>query len=369
MKFKPHDFFKKHPEVEEIAVRLDESEKEAKQKNKEIQKKKTEPVSTEETPKEGKKIFVYRPECGVISHYCKDGRWEQTPYIPKPGRDPFIKDLAKILESRDPDAIKVEIYKGKMKKSGAVYSKDIYLVTNPAEAKETTSELGSPENFESSIEKIRSTVNPNSYELELMRRDFDAKLKAQEHSSEIKELKLQQQHEINEMQAAIKERDGIIEEMEKELNEYEGHLEGLNEEKEQPFGEMVLGRVLMQAGENILKNNPKLMKIGLGLTDEEIKKIWEGEQKKIEDGKSSDNTSFSESSSVGDLAGLDPKHAQGIKDLIQFFKQVKVDEFRKLFTIDCMMQDPVSGMLNNELADKVLQFVNQNKPDETKKTN
>ena len=110
------------------------------------------------------------------------------------------------------------------------------------------------------------------------------------------------------------------------------------------------------------------MKIGLGLTDEEIKKIWEGGQKKIEDGKSSDNTSFSESNSAGDLGGLDPKHAQGIKDLIQFFKQVKVDEFRKLFTIDCMMQDPVSGMLNNDLADKVLQFVNQNKPEEHEKS-
>lgn len=357
MKFKPHEFFKKHPELEEIAIRLDESEKEAKEKNEDMSKKKTGSTNPDEILNAGKKVFVYRPECGVISHYCKDGRWEQTPYIPKPGRDPFIKDLAKILESRDPDAIKVEIYKGKTKKKEPVYSKDIYLVTN-SETSYMPSEQGQHENFESSIEKIRNTVKPNNYEIELLRKEFDARLKEQQHEAQIRELRLIHQNELSELKAAITERDEMIEELQEEMEGYEGQLNGLQEEKEKPFTEVLLGRVLSQAGENILRNNPKLLKIGLGITDEEIKKIWEGDPKNIESGKTSDNSSFCESSN--DLEGLDPKHAQGIRDLITFFKQVKTDEFRKLFTIDCLLQDPQSGMLNHELTDKVLQYINEN---------
>ena len=364
MKFKPHDFFKKHPEIEEIAIRLEDSEKDAKEKNKEIQKKKKAGIPNEDNTGTEKKTFVYRAECGVISHFSKDGRWEQTPYIPKEGRDPFLKDLAKILESRDPDAIKIEIYKGKTKKKGPVYSKDIYLATNPAELKEISSGLGCPENFESSIEKIRSTVNPNSYELELLRKDFDARLKAQEHDAQIRELKLQHQHEINDLQAVLKERNEIIEELEEELDEYDGALNGLKEEKEDSLSATVIGRVLTQAGENILKNNPKIMKVGLGLTDDEIKKIWEGSGKRIEAGKASDSSSFSENSSDESLEKLDSKHAQGIRDLVAFFKQVKMDEFRKIFAIDVILQDEKTGFLNNELADKILLFIKENQPTE-----
>jgi hypothetical protein len=367
MKFKPHDFFKKHPELEEIAIRLDDSEKEAKEKNEGISKKKTNSNNPDEVQQAEKKVFIYRPECGVISNYCKDGRWEQTPYTPKSGRDPFLKDLAKILETRDPDAIKVEIYKGKAKKTGPVYSKDIYLVTN-AEIKENTSELGTTENFETSIEKIRSTVKPNNYEIELLRKDFDARLKEQEHTSEIKELKLVHQNELSELKAAVTERDEIIEELEEDLDEYEGTLSGLQQEKEPALGEIVLGKVLMRAGENLLRSNPSILKIGLGITDEEVKNIWKDSPKRIEDGQSSDNSSFSEASFTNDLKGLDPKHAEGITRLITFYKQVKTDEFRKLYAIGFILQDPKTGRLNTELADKVLQFISKNQPVETEKT-
>lgn len=360
MKFKPNEFFKKHPEIEEIAIRLEESEKESQKKNEELEKKRASSNNPEEIL--GKKKFQLYPECGVISHFCKDGRWEQTPYKPKEGRDSFIKELAKILETRDPDAIKIEIYNGKSNKAidkGPVYSKDIYLVTNP-EVKEMPGELGCNPDFESSLEKIRGTIKPNNYEIELLRKDFDAKLREQAHAAEVRELKLEHDNKLRELDAALKERDAIIEEMKDDMSNYEGELNGLKEEKEQPFGQMVLSRVLTQAGENILKNNPKLMKIGLGLTDDEIKKIWEGEQKQLAEGKSSDNTSFSESGSAIDLNGLDEKHAQGIKDIVSFFKQIPVAEFKKLYTIDCMLQDPASGMLNHSLADKVLHCINQN---------
>ena len=37
MKFKPNEIFKKYPDIEDIAIRLDESEKETKEKNKDTE--------------------------------------------------------------------------------------------------------------------------------------------------------------------------------------------------------------------------------------------------------------------------------------------------------------------------------------------
>jgi sugar-specific transcriptional regulator TrmB len=178
------------------------------------------------------------------------------------------------------------------------------------------------------------------------------------------ELKHLHQSEINNLQALLTQKDEYIEELEEELEESEGELNGLQEEstkeKETPFGEIVLGRVLVQAGENLLKSNPKILKIGLGLSDEEVKRIFSKEQEQLGTGKANDSSSFSETQSDNDFAGLDEKHIQGIKDLNQFFKQLNVSDFKKLYTIDCLLQDTKTGMLNIDLADRTLQFVNEN---------
>lgn len=369
MKFKPNDIFKKYPEIEDIAIRLDESEKEAKEKNKgrETENKEFIPNNEEST----KRIFMYFPEHAVISHFYKEGRWEQTPYTLKPGREAFLKDLAKVLETRDPDAIKVEIYKGKTRKTEPVYSKDIYLSENHQETDTGVQEhlgLGSlVKRFDETLSETKKNPDASSFQIELLRKEFETQLKEQQYSSEIKELKQYHQSEINTLQSIITQKDEYIEELEDELDEYEGELNGFHEEskkeKSTPFGEIILGRVLVQAGENLLKQNPKILKIGLGLSDEEVKKIFEKDAEQLESAKTNDTSGFSEPN-ANDLTGLDEKHTQGINDLIQFFKQISLSEFKKLFTIDCMLQDPKTGMLNNDLADKVLQFINQNKPNE-----
>lgn len=367
MKFKPNDIFKKYPEIEDIAIRLDESEKEAKEKNKGRGAENKEPVPTNE--ESGKRVFMYFAEHAVISHFYKEGRWEQTPYTLKPGREAFLKDLAKILETRDPDAIKVEIYKGKTRKTEPVYAKDIYLSENQPETDNVQEHpgLGSlVKRFDETLSETKKNPDTSGFQIELLRKEFEAQLKEQQHGSEIKELKQYHQSEINTLQSIITQKDEYIEELEDELDEYEGELNGFHEEskkeKSTPFGEIILGRVLVQAGENLLKQNPKILKIGLGLSDEEVKKIFEKDAGQLESEKTNDTSGFSES--ANDLTGLDEKQVQGINDLIQFFKQVNVSEFKKLFTIDCMLQDPKTGMLNNDLADKVLQFINQNKPNE-----
>ncbi|MFY9310082.1 MAG: hypothetical protein WAQ28_13635 [Bacteroidia bacterium] len=367
MKFKPNDIFKKYPEIEDIAIRLDESEKEAKEKNKGRGAENKEPVSNNE--ESGKRVFMYFAEHAVISYFYKEGRWEQTPYTLKPGREAFLKDLAKILETRDPDAIKVEIYKGKTRKTEPVYSKDIYLSENQPETDNVQEHpgLGSlVKRFDETLSETKKNPDTSGFQIELLRKEFEAQLKEQQHGSEIKELKQYHQSEINTLQSIITQKDEYIEELEDELDEYEGELNGFHEEskkeKSTPFSEIILGRVLVQAGENLLKQNPKILKIGLGLSDEEVKKIFEKDAGQLESAKTNDTSGFSES--TNDLTGLDEKQIQGINDLIQFFKQVNVSEFKKLFTIDCMLQDPKTGMLNNDLADKVLQFINQNKPNE-----
>lgn len=355
MKFIPHEIFEKYPDIEDIAIRLEQSETEAKEKNS-----KTEP-STESN----KRIFIHTPEHAVISRYYKGGRWEQSPFVPKPGRKPFLDDLAKILETRKPDAIKVEIFKGKTEKSGVVYSKELYFNSEP-EIKNEQEQLGAFEKkLDEKLEQFRQEPGTNNLQIELLRKDFQSQLAEQKHNSEIRELNLRHQAEISALQTAISQRDEYIRELESELDENEGTLGSLKAEAEKekatPFGEILLGRVLAQAGENILKNNPKILKVGLGLSDADVKRIFEREgTKELAGAKAEDNSGFSECA-VDDLSNLDEKHAQGIKDLIGFFKQIPVEEFKKLYTIDCMLQDGGTGMLNAELADKTLSFINENK--------
>ncbi len=338
MKFKPNEIFKKYPEIEDIAIRLDESEKESKEK----EKNKNKGTESGNGTVPGQRLYVYTPEHAVISYFYKDGRWEQTPYTLKIGRENFLKDLAKILETRNPDAIKVEIYRGKTRKTEPIYSKDIYLSdsqpSSSPDADEQSGELGSlVKKFGEKLTETKESPDASNLKIELLRKDFEAQLTEHRHNSTIKDLNHQHQSEINGLQAIITQKDEYIEELEGQLDDTEGELNGLHEEskkvKDSPLGEIILSRVLTQAGENLLKQNPKILKIGLGLSEDEVKKIFESDPKKLEAGKADDSSSFSESTSADDYKGLDEKHAQGIKDLIGFFKQIKVEEFKKLFTI------------------------------------
>ena len=182
MKFNPNEIFKKYPDIEDIAVRLEASEKEAKKKQKEKDKRgkgNNEPVPSGETG--SKRVFHYLPEHAVISHYYKEGRWEQSPFDIKAGREAFLQDLAKILETRDPDAIKVEIFKGKTRKSDAAYTKDIYLSEDqpePSPSGEENSELGSlVKKFDESLNTAKKNPGNSSFQIELLRKEFEAQLK------------------------------------------------------------------------------------------------------------------------------------------------------------------------------------------------
>ena len=342
MKFKPNEIFKKYPDIEDIAIRLDESEKETKEKNR--NRGNNTNLSEEGGASKRKKTFQYTAEHEIISQFYKDGSWEQTPCTAKSGRENFLKDLAKLLETRNPDAIKIEIFKGKTCKGGAVYTKDIYLSETGAQkgtnAGEQSAELGSlVKKFDEKLTETKESPDASNLKIELLRKDFDAQIKENEHKSAIKDLGNEHQKEINALQATIKEKDKYIEELEADLNEYEGELSGFEEEsrkeKALPFSALIFSRVLVQAGENLLKQNPKILKIGLGLSEDEVKKIFETDAKKIESGQAAnDSSSFSETTSEGDYAGLDEKHAEGIKEMVDFFKQVSVTEFKKLYTID-----------------------------------
>lgn len=361
MKFKPNEIFKKYPDIEDIAIRLEESEREARDRNKN-RGSGNESVSTGETG--GKRIFQYCPEHAVISCFYKEGRWEQTPFTLKSGREPFLKDLAKILETRSPEAIKVEIFKGKTRKGNPVYSKDIYLSDGISSNDiPEHNELGTlVRKFDERLNETKNAPIDSGVQIELLRKDFEAQLKSQQYQSDLRELKQQHQSEINSLQGIIKQQEEYIEELEEELEDYEGELNGLQEEaqkeKETPFGEIILGRVLTQAGENILKQNPKILKIGLGLSDTDVKRIFEKSTPQLETGKSEDSSSFSETKGDG-LEGLEAKHAEGIRDLLQFFKQIPTDEFKKLFVINGSMQNPKTGLLNTELAEKIIQLIGQ----------
>ena len=306
MKFNPHDILKKYPDFEDIASRLEQSEQEAKEKNKSQKSN-----GTATTVEDGnKRVFQHAPEHALITHFYKDGRWEQSPLTAKAGRKAFLEDLFKILESRNPDAVRVLIFRNKTEKSGIIYNKDIFLDNEKPEKTTEHSELGAMEKrFDEKLEQFRKNPDANNLQIEILRKEFEARLAEQKHLSEINELKHYHQAEINNLQNHIAQRDEYIDELEEELEENEGELNGLKtesqKEKDTPLSEIVLGRVLSQTCENLLKQNPKILKIGLGLSEDEIKKIWEKDTKEISDGKTiSDNSSFSESTN-DDYKGLD----------------------------------------------------------------
>jgi hypothetical protein len=361
MKFRPQELFKKYPDIEDIALRLEQSENEAKNKN----KKNREPAAEGEAG--GKRIFQHVPEHALVSDFYKEGRWEQSPYTAKPGREAFLKDLAKILESRSPDAVRIKIFRNKTEKSGVLYSREIFFQNEGEEKNTDTNGLGAMEKrFDEKIEQFKKNPDTNNLQIELLRKDFEKQLSEQQHEAHRKDMQHEHQAEINALQLAIRERDEYIKELEDELDENEGELGSLKEEaqkeKDIPFSGIILGRVLTQAGENILKHNPKILQIGLGLSDAEIKKIFEKDSKELGEGKNpTDSSSFSES--TGDeLAGLDEKHAEGIRELITFFKHLKIEDFKKVYTIDRLLQDPKTLFLNEELADKALAFIREHQP-------
>jgi len=364
MKFNPHEIFKNYPDIEDIAIRLEQSENDTRKRNK---TQKTE--SSANTEGGGKRIFQNVPEHALITAFYKGGRWEQSPFTPKAGRENFLKDLAKILETRKPDGIKIEIYKNKTPKSGILYSKEIFF-SEATGITEEKSGLGEMEKrFDEKLEQFRKNPDTNNLQIELLRKDFEKQLLQQQYEAEKKDLNHCHQSEINGLQTAIVQRDEYIEELKDELDEHEGELGSLKaeakKEKDTPFGEIILSRVLMQAGENLLKHNPKILKIGLGLSDVEIKKIFETDTKELgEEKKENDNSSFSESSANDEYKNLDEKHIEGIKELISFFKNIKVEGFKKVYTINCMLQDPKTALLNEELTDKVLAFTSENKAKE-----
>lgn len=353
MKFNPNDIFKNYPVIEDIAIRLEESEKQCKERN----GKRSDVMAGAEIS--GKRAFEYCPEHAIISDFYKEGRWEQTPNTLKPGKEAFIRELAKILDTRDPDAIRIEIYKGKAKtkKSIPIFKQEVYFTNVPEKDKNNEEALHGA--YDKKVEEARKSGS-SELQMELLRKEFEYKLAEQRHQAEIDKLRKE-----------IEERDKTIEELNEELDEAEGELNGIEEEKEASAAEILISRVLTQSAENLLKQNPKIMKIGLGLTDEDIKKIFDDDVPKLEEGKSSaDSSSFSENKD--DFAGLDEKHVQGIKELTGFFKQISAEEFRKLYTIDCILQDSQTGMLNKELSDKLLAWLGEeikNKEEKPKNEN
>jgi len=362
MRFNPKQLFKRFPELEEIANRLDESEKKTKEKNDAISKK---PSEFTEGMKP-KRIPIYHPEHCVISDTYNEGRWDKTPYTPKPGKEAFLQDIAKAIEGRKAEGIRIKIYNGKLCKGEPVYKTDVYFIEDvPIEETKKSNAVSSEglgdvmQKFDQSLEKINANPGSNShYEIKLLRKDFEAQLKQKEHEAEIKELKHLHTQEIKELQDNIEELKEEVEYLEEDLDDKEGELSGLqNKEHKASFGEVMLARVVTQAGENLLKNNPNLLKIGLGLTDEEIKEVWKnsGEQKKIES-KGEDNSSF-ETTATDEYAGLDEKQVQGIKDVVLFLKQLPFEDFRKIYTIFAHMQDRQSEKLNHALADQFIHLI------------
>lgn len=179
------------------------------------------------------------------------------------------------------------------------------------------------------------------------------------HEKEINALKDKYEKLIAEKAKEIEELTITIEELEIELDEQEQALNGIQEKANKTtFLEKVFESSTKRILTGVLKDNPKLLTVGLGLTKEQVNEIFEEETDKPQI-TNNDSSDF-EVSGGTDYSGKSEKHATGLKQLIQYLEAIEENEFNTIFTIVSAMQIQETGELDMEKANEVVRLLLNN---------
>jgi hypothetical protein len=273
------------PELQDIASRLEDSQKEAKQKNNERSKSRSQ--NNESTTEKERRALSFNAEHAKISDYYKDGRWQQTSYTCKSGKEYFESSLMRLIDTRKPDAIKVKIFPSS-RELKLRYEKVIWInesERNPdVEKHEPKNEvLGAITNQMETIQKQLLEQNKNApitdfnSQMQLMQLQNAQALKNIQHEHEVERLTNRFELEIKELKEELEDKESEIEDLESELADVEDSLNGIDEKIEaakNPSWLDLAGKAIGKGLENVAKENSKLVSDYLGMPEDDLRKYF-----------------------------------------------------------------------------------------------
>ncbi|MFY9308095.1 MAG: hypothetical protein WAQ28_03490 [Bacteroidia bacterium] len=365
------EIFERHPELAALVDMLLDAELEYKDFKKAHEK------ANKDHPDIKKRTYQGRAKSyGKIAKYYKAGTWHFPPSNPMLGSD-FEKELDRVLALK-PDKITIDLYKGSTLSSLKTDSRKFDITDHAVDVKEPESEtkLNGLGEFNQQLTLLQDTVNKMkstpqvdsdgklNVQLTEMQRQFDMQLLEMKHSSALREKEFMWERKEEKYLREIEDLKEEIVYLEEELEENNNALNGITEEREKKhIEENSFGRVIERLGTKVLTGilveNPTILKKGLGMTDADIQE-WISKDVKSVDGaeeqpRAEDNSGFKKKSPSNDIfAGLDGNYLEGVQQILGFCKQIGPEAFQKVYEIFCCLQDEKTGMLDDEMAKRLM---------------
>lgn len=321
----PKEIYELCPELQDIANRLADSEKDVEAQNV-IRKN-----------KDSNARALYPEHCRITQIYVNN-HWDDTVFRAKPGKEAFEEALVKVVNSRNPHALKVAVYNGKRTTS----NHDLITCYLAEDAKIISEIKGEGlKGTEEGLSVIKTEIEKLKSGKDIPEVSFTVQLLSLEHKHEIQALKMQHERDLEKKDRIIEDLQEEIEELEEENAELDGELGSAADKILEKVGpkpvHILLGKIAEQALESFVLNRPRILKEAFKLNDEEIKGIFSLEgQKQITpnaNGASGAGAEFSEATSEDEYKGFDPQHAEALKNIHIFNKSLTPDKFKLLYNV------------------------------------
>ncbi len=370
------------PELEEIAIRLEDSEKAANQKNRERKSSgPKEPGEFQMSSEQKKRSLSVNPEVSRISDFYKDKRWHSTSFISKPGRKEFELNLMRVIETRNPDAIKVKVFPSSRELTCRLdqtfwLNKDEFSTEADKPQQNQTASLGA---IETAIENLKtqfaeSSKVPNQnnelqVQIQIMQLNQAAALKEIKHEAEIERIKRDYEDKIKEYQHALDEKEAEIEDLEQELADVEESLDGIDDKIEaakNPSWIDLAGKAVSKGLENLAKDNTKLVGDFLGMTETELASYFKEKDEKAKQITTTANTttaSYSTTETTDSFSHLSDDKRRYAESFLAMVEAMTIEDLKMLVTLvgKAVNED---GSLNNNTVSVLLKVAMDLKKDE-----
>lgn len=378
------ELYKAHPILKEIAIRLDDSQSETNEYNRNGKKKdsvkklvKNEDLPEGDTVIEVSTRFKQRyPEHFVFDRIFKHGGWERMAQLPKAGKKAYEDLLWTIVQSREPDGLHIDIQTGKTRRSVI----DFTVFLNKSDEVVKQMEAADPKSaevlngiFEAKLQHFKNEIeqnkagNPSSVEAITFK--FEKEIMRLENERKIDSLMREYQSQIDAKDREIEELESEIEELEDQIAEQDGELGGLADKLEEKQKTPSIQKILAGAAEaavtNLVVKNPSILKKGFGMSDEAIKEIvaeMQDNANKLESAtdtnQNNGDASFKEASG-DDYSGYSTEHAEALKSLISVIKSFDLNQFKLFYhvAIFCCEDTDNGTVLSEEKTKKIISFI------------